>query len=1065
MKPIKLIISAFGPYADKMPEIDFTGFEEKGLFLISGDTGAGKTTIFDAICFALYGKTSGTYRSEKKLRSEYAQDSVKSFVDFYFSHQGKNYHIYREPSYERINRNGRITEESEKVTFFYPDGTTVEGLRNVDGTEKEPGVIRELLHVDSKQFMQIAMIAQGEFWNLLNAKTEQRTEILRTIFQTSGYNNMVFKLKDRMDASGRRKGEIESSIVHYFDDVIIDPEDELCDELRDLQNMAKTSGSAWNIKEIMKVIESLVKSDESRLEEAGNRLTAIENEYEKCKEALATAKTNNDFITRFNDLQAKEKELKEKKTEIDAKEALSGRQKKATREVNPVYLSWKEKEASVRGLENQIKAREDEEKEAIKKADDALKALDKAKKDKPEAEKLQKMIDKIEEEEEKYKQRDELIKEIEALKGSVEGFADEEKELLQREDALKDKVKSLRAAINDLKDTPEKLAQANALNEKYKDLADDIDKIINFRIPESERKKRNLDDKQKVYKKAFDAYEAANLKRIEAERILDDCRAGILAAGLEDGQKCPVCGSLHHPELAKIPDTAVTEEEFKRLKNEEDRLQKEKSDANTAAELANSALVQYEDQLRVDILDCLENKLLGLDNIYKEQDDFIKGIKEAQGIVKNKISVNTEQQNKLTNDNKALSEAGKALEEALGGETEKLTLDKKEYEERKHSTMTAKAEKEAVLNTLAKLSYDSWEIARSTMDKALEKKKAILDQIELSDNVKRDADKALASVRSALKTLNANLSKEKEEEENRKNKLEETVKKSGFASVNEMLGSVVSESVIAEIDEEINSYRQEVTANRKQLEVAKKDAKGRQLIDIGSLTVQCDSQKEEVEKKRGLVNSIKNRIQSNGDKYKKIASKEAELEKARKENGICIRLYNLVRGTTRNGKITLEQYIQAAGFDGIIAAANRRLLPMSDGQFELFRQEDSLGRQSNTFLNLEVLDNYTGRRRPVGNLSGGESFKASLCLALGLSDKVSSNSGGIQMDALFVDEGFGTLDRKSMESAMDILMSLSGNNKLVGIISHKEELMDNIQQQIRVKKTKDGSKLSFETGV
>ena len=172
-----------------------------------------------------------------------------------------------------------------------------------------------------------------------------------------------------------------------------------------------------------------------------------------------------------------------------------------------------------------------------------------------------------------------------------------------------------------------------------------------------------------------------------------------------------------------------------------------------------------------------------------------------------------------------------------------------------------------------------------------------------------------------------------------------------------------------------------------------------------------------------------------------------------------------MKGTTGNGKITLEQYIQATGFDHIIAAANRRLLPMSDGQYELYRQEDSVGKKSNNFLDLEVLDNYTGHRRPVGNLSGGESFKASLSLALGLSDTVSSNLGGIQMDALFIDEGFGTLDRRSMESAMDILINLSGTNKLVGIISHREELMENIPQQIRIRKYKDGSQITVDTGI
>ena len=402
---------------------------------------------------------------------------------------------------------------------------------------------------------------------------------------------------------------------------------------------------------------------------------------------------------------------------------------------------------------------------------------------------------------------------------------------------------------------------------------------------------------------------------------------------------------------------------------------------------------------------------------------------------------------------------------AQGIKTEALVRDKEEFSKRKQNTEKAKAEKEAVLETLAKLSFDSWEIAESERDKAKTKKKSILDQIEKSDEESKKADKILASEKSALEILEKSLAKEKKEAEERKQKLEDAVKKNKYESVDEMLKFVLSEDEIAIVDGEISNYKQEVTTNKKQLEDAEKDAMGRIPIDVNQLKEKCDAQKNEVTTKRDISNSIKNRLKGNEDKLDKISSQESELEKARKENGICTRLYNLVKGTTGNGKITLEQYIQAAGFDGIITAANRRLLPMSDGQYELYRQEDSLGKRSNTFLDLEVLDNATGHRRPVGNLSGGESFKASLSLALGLSDTVSMNLGGIQMDALFVDEGFGTLDRKSIENAMDILINLSGASKLVGIISHREELMENIPQQICVKKTKDGSKLTIETGL
>ena len=221
MKPIKLILSAFGPYATTMPQIDFEQFEDRGLFLICGDTGAGKTTIFDAISFALYGTTSGSYRDTKNLRSEYASDKTESFVDFYFSHQSVRYHVKRSPAYERRKLRGEgMISEKEKAILYTEGKTPIEGVTQVNNA------IKELLHIDNDQFKQIAMIAQGEFWKLLNAKTEERTQILRTIFMTGAYKNIEFRLKDRMDENYKQKVTYESSIIQYFNDVEIRNDDE-----------------------------------------------------------------------------------------------------------------------------------------------------------------------------------------------------------------------------------------------------------------------------------------------------------------------------------------------------------------------------------------------------------------------------------------------------------------------------------------------------------------------------------------------------------------------------------------------------------------------------------------------------------------------------------------------------------------------------------------------------------------------------------------------------------------------------------------------------------------------
>ena len=342
MKPIKLIISAIGPYAGRVPDIEFSDFEEKGLFLISGDTGAGKTTIFDAICFALYGSTSGSFRDTKNLRSEYAEDSVKSYVDFFFSHQGKNYHVYREPSYERQKLRGKgIIEEKEKAVFYEEGESPIESLTSVNKA------VEELLHINEKQFKQIAMIAQGEFWNLLNAKTEQRTEILRTIFQTSGFKNIEYKLKDRMDRAGDTKKSLDRSIVQYFGDVSASEDDGLRDELEELKTRAGNTSSTWNIEEMIKIMECLISSDKEKLAVKKEMLEAAEKDLKNRSDELATAKTNNAFVEK-RDILLKEKEkLAERKSEIEEKKQLLAKQKKATRNVKPAYDAWQNKSKDI----------------------------------------------------------------------------------------------------------------------------------------------------------------------------------------------------------------------------------------------------------------------------------------------------------------------------------------------------------------------------------------------------------------------------------------------------------------------------------------------------------------------------------------------------------------------------------------------------------------------------------------------------------------------------------------------------------------------------------------------
>ena len=840
---------------------------------------------------------------------------------------------------------------------------------------------------------------------------------------------------------------------------------ECYEELKELQSRAGRSGSAWNLDELLDMIKSVIESDNNRQTEISAALKNAEDELNKNKNALATAQADNKSIERLENLEKEKIILSERKDDIEEGKLRLSRQKAATHVVYPFYRAWENKKKEVISTTDQIAKKTDGELQARQKAEKAHKDFVKTEEYRSELDSLKNIINKINEEEPKYKQRAKLTAHLADLQKEKIQIDKEDSELRSAEENLKNQIISLKQTITELKERPAELQKAEAEGKKLTDLQNNIKVIFETQITERNIRQNNLITKQQDFKDAFDAYEKISSARIQAERILDSCRAGILAQDLTEGEKCPVCGSTHHPELAKLPDSPVTEKELEKLKKKENDKQQIKNNANVAAEKAKTALLEYEDQMRIAIIDCLENPTLDEKTDGLNLDDLIMRLEKANESLKLKVKENIILQNTISKDCHILKNAEQELENANGEKLESINSAKEILAARKNDTIKSYTESEAILKTLKELSYTDLNAAYEEKKNAERRVKKINDDIDAAFKEKTEADRNLTKLTAEIKTLNDNLITQQNDEKDLKIALSEQLTAQTFESSEEMLGYVVTEKDISLAEQAINSYEQAVSTNETQLTLARSDAAGKKKIDEKSLTDICDEQQKNVELLRKTENTISNRIANNIDKQQKILSQRDELETSRKKYGICRRLYELVRGTTGNGKITLEQYIQSTGFDGILTAANRRLLPMSDGQYELYRKEDSLGKKSNSFLDLEVLDNYTGHKRPVGNLSGGESFKASLSLALGLSDTVSSNLGGIQMDALFVDEGFGTLDRRSIDNAMDILINLSGANKLVGVISHREELIENIPQQIRVKKDKNGSHIEIDTGI
>lgn len=1081
MKPTKLVMQAFGTYAEQT-EIDFTQFEEKGLFLICGDTGAGKTTIFDAISYALYGEASGSYRDTKNLKSEYVDKKVESFVDFYFTHQGKDYHVCRKPSFKYTNRNGKPDEQAEKVTFYQPDGTTLEGAKNVDGTKEKPGAIPQLLNMDAGQFMQVAMIAQGEFWKLLNAKTNERTEILRTIFQTDAYKKLELKLKNRMDVSFAARKEREQSISQSFREVKVEPAEisegisgilaedlaedseeqprSVVQRICDLQEKLQDSKAVWNIEEMLTLLQAVIGEDTEKAKQKETVLAQAEEELQKLQGTLVSAKDNNAILEQYARTKEEQEVLESQKGLFEERRIQLDRTKQATYKVKPEYDAWSAKEHEWERTKQLITDGAQTLADCQTRAGMADAKVKETEALRPEAEQCQKIVDKVREEEPRYKEREMLQHELGQIQLQLATQEQQEAALVTAEQMLQKRIGELQEQQAVWKEEPQQLAQAQAAHDKLLDSQKKTESIAKNLIPAWRRKQQELEEAQREYRKNQDAYESAKEAFTHADRLYRANLVGILASDLAEGDPCPVCGATHHEKLATLVEASVTAEQCKELKAVEEKKLDAFNQATASASSLRAVVQAKELQLKEQIRGCMTPAFIGGVEALEE---LLVIFERQRAKLVDAVAQSREQMDTLQQNCEKLREVEAMLARAQGTEMARLAEQRKSLVEERQSLIAKQAASQATLAALQTLSYPDWEAAMQEGNHALARVTEIQTALDTAAKEKKSADEAVARVQASIATQKQALEQQKSDAQMLKQRLNEKLTACQFASVEEMQAQVATDAEIHAEETKLADYDKKVTevaARLSQLE-QEQDARHRTLVDLEQLQQEHTSKRVQVETLRTALQAITFRIQNNCEKQQNIRAQQVAYEKAKKENDTSYRLYTLVSGQTRNGKITFEQYIQAAGFDSILQAANRHLLPMSDNQFQLYRQTNAVGKQTNTFLDLEVLDISTGKRRPVGNLSGGESFKASLSLALGLSDTIAENRGGIQMDALFVDEGFGTLDSKSLEETKDALLSMSGENKLVGIISHRDELMD-IPQKLRVTKGRGGSRIQME---
>lgn len=907
MRPLKLTISAFGPYAD-VCTLDLDKLGEKGLYLITGDTGAGKTTIFDAITFALYGQASGNFRSVDMLRSKYANASTPTYVEMDFSYNQKKYTIRRNPEYLRPAKKGDgFVKEKASAIFISPDKKQpITGSKNVNNA------IIELIGLDANQFTQIAMIAQGEFLKLIYATTKERSEIFRRIFNTKPYQILQDKIKERFNSLKNDFLSINTSIEQHIENIIF-PEDKMP------QNLLPSEYPSY--------LEQIISNDSNTFTEMNNSLQKCETELFNINQAI---EENNNQKKLLQKQQVIQQFLKDNKNNLSLLEKDYLQQKNIYEEKSPSLT--------------------------IK-------------------------IAKITEELPKYTQ---ITKKQLSFKQQQKDLSLKNQQLSNTQKELADLEEQnlkISTKLNALNDISAQIEKTKSDLEKLKQTQSELDKLKND-IYLYQQYRQEYATHLRDYKAIQQSHLQLKQEHTTQYHAFLDEQAGILADNLKPDEPCPVCGSLHHPKPAQKSTNAPTQAQLKRLQKQCDELAKKLNDlsSNLGKIKGKGQNINEEILRQAKQLFNIDDKALLNDTIIEKENTL--QIKKTSFInLMQKQNKQLYQKEKLTNHSEQIDVKQKKLQ----NEQLKLT------------------------QFITKTNADNEYILQEILE---------LKQTLLFDN-EQTAQKQLQLYKDKQNILKENMLKAQSKWENLQKKVDEYT------------------TSLKIIQQQIIPQKQ----------------------DIEELLLQQEKLKQEKTSLNEKLQNLHTRISTNSKTRQKLLEQLEKSSNCEKLYTNMKALYDTATGSiSGKERISLETYIQMIYFDRIIIRANTRLMMMSQGQYELKRSQNSEQLRCQTGLELDVIDHYNSTIRSVKTLSGGEAFKASLSLALGLSDEIQSSAGGIHLDTMFIDEGFGSLDSESLSQAIKVLNQLTEQTKLIGIISHVNELKEKIDKQIQItKKNEHGS--------
>lgn len=941
MRPVRLKMSAFGPYA-KEQLLDMSLLGKSGLYLITGDTGAGKTTIFDGITYALFGEASGDTRSPEMFRSKYADAATPTYVELEFEYRGECYTIRRNPEYMRPAKRGdKLTKEMANAMLLYPDGKEITGLAAVNTA------IAQLLGYNRKQFTQISMIAQGDFLKLLVADTKDRIQIFREIFNTGKFQELQERMKQHSLKLYYDIDDSRKSIKQYFNDASCAETSAYAGRLSQLQNEKQ----AEDTQEIRQLLSLIADEDEKILKEYLKSEKISESELERINKETGT----------FMQIEKVDKDLKA------AQEGL-----------HQLILNEAESAGKLTKV-SELEKRKDE---------------------------LIILIEKEEKNLTEYARLDALQKEYNALSMQKEQLTRKKEQLASQMKVYSEQILLCKNEIALYEQSGEELVQItsklSAYESKYSSIMG-LKKLI-----DSQRKLiREFTDSQNAYKKAYEEYQNFHMEYEHKEKAFFDAQAGILGSRLVPDIPCPVCGSTDHPAPACLLADAPTQDELEHLK----KLNAHKQ--NICSELSSEA-----GRLKGQLAEAQKNILEQYEScIDKEDTELFMRQTDIECI---------------SHELERLHAAAERMKSGVEADVTRLKKEKEELCEKKLVCDKRKAQLPKLEDNLNKTGQEQLiceKEAASVAMQCIQSHKIITElKAVLSFAGKKEAEEYIEKLHKEKNLLNNEITQIKQAANDDRIALE-----AGRRNIDNLKGQLQSVKQQAGINDDahLNLYISELNERKLQLQEQKtKESKERKVLEL--------------------------RIGTNERVLAAIEKLSAQLGKKEEHYKWVNAMSNTANGNVAGkDKILLETYVQTAFFDRILIRANTRLMHMSSGQYELKRSKSAANLRSQTGLELDVIDHYNGTIRSVKSLSGGESFKASLAMALGLSDEIQSQAGGIQIDTMFVDEGFGSLDEESLNQAVGCLMQLSSSNRLVGIISHVGELKEKISSQIIVKKDKN----------